>query len=235
MKMIPPRIFATAVLAIFAGACGGGPKSAAVLQAENDGSPLRGREKEMLKKIEKSEDEWKALLTPAALDFKPSGLTGEETKVETQTATFAAGCFWGIEDNFRKVRGVVSTRVGYTGGQTRNPTYREVCSNSTGHAESVEIIFDPAVVSYEDLLDRFFILHDPTQVNRQGPDVGSQYRSAVFYHNDAQKQAALKAIARLNQSGKFDRPIATVVLPATDFYAAEDYHQQYYQKLRQGR
>jgi peptide methionine sulfoxide reductase msrA/msrB len=170
-----------------------------------------------------------------ALDFQPAALVEEAKKTQTETATFAAGCFWGVENTFRKVRGVVSTRVGYTGGQTRNPTYTEVCSDTTGHAESIEIIFDSSVVSYEELLDQFFELHDPTQVNRQGPDVGTQYRSAVFYHDDAQKEAALKAIERLNQSEKFDRPVATKVLPAAEFYEAEDYHQQYYQKLRQGR
>jgi peptide methionine sulfoxide reductase msrA/msrB len=170
-----------------------------------------------------------------ALDFKPAGLTEEAKEAEMKKATFAAGCFWGVEDAFRKVRGVVSTRVGYTGGQTKNPTYREVCSDTTGHAESIEIIFDPSIVSYEELVEQFFGLHDPTQVNRQGPDVGTQYRSAIFYHDEDQKAAALKAIERLNHSGKFDRPVATQVLPATEFYEAEDYHQQYYQKLRKGR
>ncbi|MGB7294710.1 MAG: bifunctional methionine sulfoxide reductase B/A protein [Candidatus Aminicenantales bacterium] len=167
-----------------------------------------------------------------ALDFKPALPEGEKNKAVTETATFAAGCFWGVEERFRKVRGVVSTRVGYTGGQTKNPTYREVCSDTTGHAESIEIIFDPAVVSYEELLGQFFGLHDPTQVNRQGPDIGTQYRSAIFYHDESQKEAALKTIERLNQSGKYDRPIATQVLPAAEFYEAEDYHQQYYRKSR---
>ncbi|MFZ2055391.1 MAG: bifunctional methionine sulfoxide reductase B/A protein [Candidatus Aminicenantales bacterium] len=170
-----------------------------------------------------------------ALDFKPTSLTEEAKKAQTEKATFAAGCFWGVEDRFRRVRGVVSTRVGYTGGQTKNPTYQKVCSDTTGHAEAIEIIFDPSVVSYEELVDQFFGLHDPTQVNRQGPDVGTQYRSAIFYHNESQKEAALKAIERLNQSGKYDRPVATQVLPATEFYEAEDYHQQYYQKLRRGK
>ncbi|HUU38666.1 MAG TPA: bifunctional methionine sulfoxide reductase B/A protein [Candidatus Desulfaltia sp.] len=170
-----------------------------------------------------------------ALNFKPASATEEKKKLQTETTTFAAGCFWGVEDKFRKVRGVVSTRVGYTGGQTKNPTYRQVCSDSTGHAESIEIVFDPAVVSYNELLDQFFELHDPTQVNRQGPDVGTQYRSAVFYHDEVQKEAAQKTIERLNRSGKFDRPIATQVLPATEFYEAEDYHQQYYQKLHRGK
>jgi peptide methionine sulfoxide reductase msrA/msrB len=170
-----------------------------------------------------------------ALDFQPTRLTEKAKGARTETATFAAGCFWGVEDSFRKVRGVVSTRVGYTGGQTRNPSYRDVCSDTTGHAESIEIIFDPSLVTYDELLEQFFGLHDPTQLNRQGPDVGTQYRSAVFYHDEAQKEAALKAIEQLNQSGKFDRPILTQVLPAGEFYEAEDYHQQYYQKLRKGR
>jgi peptide methionine sulfoxide reductase msrA/msrB len=170
-----------------------------------------------------------------ALVFQPASSKEEAIKTATETATFAAGCFWGVEERFRKVRGVLSTRVGYTGGHTKDPTYRRVCSDTTGHAESIEIIFDPAVVSYEELLDQFFGLHDPTQVNRQGPDVGSQYRSAVFYHDETQKEAALKASAGLNDSGKYDRPVATQVLPATEFYEAEDYHQQYYRKLREGK
>ncbi len=150
-------------------------------------------------------------------------------------ATFAAGCFWGVEDKFRQVKGVISTRVGYSGGQVKNPTYQLVCSDETGHAESIEMVFDPAVTSHDELLKQFFRLHDPTQVNRQGPDVGTQYRSVVFYHNERQKEAALKMIEKLNKSGRFDRPIATQVVPAAEFYPAEDYHQQYHDKLRRGR
>jgi methionine-S-sulfoxide reductase len=156
-------------------------------------------------------------------------------KEGTETAVFAAGCFWGVEDTFRRMKGVLSTRVGYTGGHVTNPTYKKVCSDTTGHAESVELVFDPKAVSYSELLDAFFRFHDPTQVNRQGPDVGTQYRSAVFYQDEAQKEAALEAIAKLNTSGQYDRPVATQVLSASEFYPAEDYHQKYYEKLRSGK
>lgn len=166
-----------------------------------------------------------------ALGFKPGGLPEEMKKEGTETAVFAAGCFWGVEDKFRRIMGVLSTRVGYTGGQTKDPTYQKVCSDTTGHAESVEVVFDPKEVSYAELLEAFFRFHDPTQVNRQGPDTGTQYRSAVFYLNEGQKEAALEAIAKLNASGQHDRPIATQVLPASEFYQAEEYHQKYYEKL----
>jgi peptide methionine sulfoxide reductase msrA/msrB len=166
-----------------------------------------------------------------ALDFKPAGQVEVANEDGSQTAVFAAGCFWGVEDKFRRIKGVLSTRVGYTGGHTKDPTYKKVCSDTTGHAESVEVIFDPKQVSYPELLDAFFRFHDPTQVNRQGPDVGTQYRSAVFYQNETQKEAALKAIAKLNASGQYDRPVATQVIPATEFYQAEEYHQKYYEKL----
>lgn len=153
---------------------------------------------------------------------------------KAETATFAAGCFWGVEDKFRKVRGVISTRVGYTGGKGENPTYEMVCTDKTGHAESIEIIFDPAVVSYTRLLEYFFLFHDPTQVNRQGPDIGRQYRSAIFYHSDEQKEAALRMIEGLAKSEKYDKPIATQVVPASAFYPAEECHQQHHEKLRRG-
>lgn len=166
-----------------------------------------------------------------ALDFKTKG-TGEEMKTSSKTATFAAGCFWGVEHKFRQIEGVLSTRVGYTGGDVENPSYRLVCSGKTGHAESVEITFDPSVVSYKDLLEAFFKLHDPTQIDRQGPDVGTQYRSVVFYHSPEQKQAAKKYIQELENSKRFRRPIATKVAPAEEFFKAEDYHQQYYEKRK---
>lgn len=149
-------------------------------------------------------------------------------------ATFAAGCFWGIEYKFSQVKGVISTRVGYSGGKAKNPTYKQVCSDKTGHAESIEVTYDPSVLSYSQLLEFFFLFHDPTQVNRQGPDVGTQYRSAIFTHNENQKMTALEMIDRLNRSEKFDKPIATQVVPASEFYQAEDYHQKYYKKFRKG-
>lgn len=146
------------------------------------------------------------------------------------TATFAAGCFWGVEAAFRQTPGVTATRVGYSGGTTINPTYREVCSDRTGHAEAVEVTYDPERVSYDDLLNVFWENHDPTQRNRQGPDIGTQYRSAIFYHDAAQEAAARASKQRLEQSGHFKRPIATEITPAPEFYQAEDYHQQYLEK-----
>ena len=145
-------------------------------------------------------------------------------------ATFAAGCFWGVEDAFRQVKGVTSTTVGYTGGQTKNPTYKEVCTDRTGHAEAVEVEFNPDQVSYRELLAVFFQSHDPTQLNRQGPDYGSQYRSAIFFHDAEQEAAARDSLAALDKAGVFKRPIVTQIAPATDFYRAEDYHQQYFEK-----
>jgi peptide-methionine (S)-S-oxide reductase len=145
-------------------------------------------------------------------------------------ATFAAGCFWGVEDAFRQVKGVTSTTVGYTGGNTKNPTYKEVCTDRTGHAEAVEVEFDPSQVSYRELLALFFQSHDPTQMNRQGPDYGSQYRSAIFYHDADQAAAAQEGKAALEKAGVFRKPIVTQIAPATEFYRAEDYHQQYFEK-----
>jgi peptide-methionine (S)-S-oxide reductase len=145
-------------------------------------------------------------------------------------ATFAAGCFWGVEDAFRGVKGVTSTTVGYTGGHTKNPTYKDVCGQATGHAEAVEVEFDPQQVSYQKLLDLFWEIHDPTQLNRQGPDVGSQYRSAIFFHDAEQEAAARASKAALEKSGKFKSAIVTEIAPAPEFYRAEDYHQQYFEK-----
>ncbi len=147
-----------------------------------------------------------------------------------EKATFAAGCFWGVEETFRQVKGVVATEVGYSGGHTENPSYRDVCSDSTGHAEAVEVTFDPEVVSYNDLLNVFWENHDPTTLNRQGPDYGSQYRSVIFYHNDAQKQAAIASKDSLDASGKFHRPVVTEIVPAGPFWRAEEYHQRYLEK-----
>jgi peptide-methionine (S)-S-oxide reductase len=145
-------------------------------------------------------------------------------------ATFAEGCFWGVEDAFRQVKGVLKTTVGYTGGTTKNPSYKEVCTGRTGHAEAVEVEFDPAQVSYMELLKTFWTSHDPTTMNRQGPDIGTQYRSAIFYHDAEQEAEARASKAMLEQQGSFKRPIVTQILPATDFYRAEDYHQQYFEK-----
>ncbi|MDE3171123.1 MAG: peptide-methionine (S)-S-oxide reductase MsrA [Acidobacteriota bacterium] len=145
-------------------------------------------------------------------------------------ATFAAGCFWGVEDAFRQLKGVQSTTVGYTGGTKASPTYREVCAGDTGHAEAVELEFDPAQVSYRELLAAFFQAHDPTQLNRQGPDFGTQYRSAIFYQDEAQETEARAAKAALEKAGVFKRPIVTQVVPAGEFYRAEEYHQKYFEK-----
>jgi peptide-methionine (S)-S-oxide reductase len=152
----------------------------------------------------------------------------DQEKNNKDVATFAAGCFWGVEAAFRAVKGVVSTRVGYTGGTFKNPTYEDVCSGRTGHAEAVRVTFDPSVVGFEDLLREFFRIHDPTTPDRQGPDRGSQYRSAIFYHNEAQKRAAVSYVEDLTKSGRYRRPIVTQIEPAREFYDAEEYHQQYF-------
>ena len=147
-----------------------------------------------------------------------------------KVATFAAGCFWGVEHEFSQVKGVVKTEVGYTGGRVPNPTYEQVCGDRTGHAEAVLIEYDPSLVSYGQLLDLFWTIHDPTLVDRQGPDVGSQYRSAIFYHDEAQMREAVESKKRLEASGTFIRPIATQIVPAGLFYRAEEYHQRYHEK-----
>ncbi len=150
--------------------------------------------------------------------------------VKTATATFAAGCFWGVQATFDKVPGVLSTRVGYTGGTTVDPTYEEVCTHTTGHAEAIEVTYDPARVTYQQLLDVFFDNHDPTTLDRQGPDVGSNYRSAIFYHNDEQARLARAEKTRRDASGEYVGPLVTQIVPAGPFYPAEDYHQEYYAK-----
>ncbi|HEX6576628.1 MAG TPA: peptide-methionine (S)-S-oxide reductase MsrA [Gemmatimonadaceae bacterium] len=145
-------------------------------------------------------------------------------------ATFGAGCFWGVEASYRRIPGVVSTAVGYLGGTMENPTYHDVCSGRTGHAEVVEVTYDPERVTYDDLLTVFWENHDPTTLNRQGPDIGTQYRSAIFYHDDEQKEAAIKSKEERDRSGRYRRPIVTEITPSTEFYMAEDYHQQYLEK-----
>jgi peptide-methionine (S)-S-oxide reductase len=150
--------------------------------------------------------------------------------VAIEKATFGAGCFWGVEAKFGELAGVLDTAVGYEGGQLEHPTYKEVCTDKTGHAEVVEVTFDPARISFDRLLDTFFSLHDPTQLNRQGPDWGSQYRSAVFTHSDEQEQQAKAKIAELAASGAFRRPIVTEVVASRQFWKAEEYHQKYLEK-----
>lgn len=145
-----------------------------------------------------------------------------------ETATFGAGCFWGVEDTFMNVRGVKKTEVGFMGGKTRNPTYEEVCTDRTGHAEVVHLKYDPDEVSYEELLEVFWSTHDPTTMNRQGPDVGSQYRSVIFYHNEKQKKLAEKS--KIEKSGEYDKPVVTEIVRAKEFYRAEEHHQKYHQK-----
>jgi peptide-methionine (S)-S-oxide reductase len=147
-----------------------------------------------------------------------------------EKATFGAGCFWGVEEAFRRIKGVVSTAVGYAGGKTENPTYKEVCTDKTGHAEVIEIEFDPSKITFDDLLAIFFQIHDPTTRNRQGPDVGSQYRSVIFYHSKKQEESARAYVEQLNLSGRYEVPIVTEILPAGPFYRAEEYHQKYHEK-----
>ncbi|MFA6536248.1 MAG: peptide-methionine (S)-S-oxide reductase MsrA [Candidatus Paceibacterota bacterium] len=149
---------------------------------------------------------------------------------KTALATFAAGCFWGVEALFRKIPGVKNTMVGYTGGHKIEPTYEEVCAGETGHAEAVQVEYDPTEVSYEDLLKIFWTKHDPTTRNRQGPDVGEQYRSAIFYHTDDQKRIALRVKKEFDESGRFNRPILTEITPVGTFWRAEEYHQRYFEK-----
>ncbi|MDH5742701.1 MAG: peptide-methionine (S)-S-oxide reductase MsrA, partial [Candidatus Aminicenantes bacterium] len=182
-------------------------------------------------------------INSVALDFKPEDTQAQPnttSKVNAENdlkkaaklekATFAAGCFWGVEHKFSKIKGVVSTSVGYTGGTTKNPSYRQVCSGETGHAEAVHVEFDRSRISYAGLLEVFFSLHDPTQLNRQGPDIGTQYKSVIYYHNEGQKKAAEEMIRSLNESGRFSKPIVTHIASASEFYKAEEYHQKFYDK-----
>jgi len=158
-----------------------------------------------------------------------------EKQNENKKAAFGAGCFWGVEETFRTTKGVISTAVGYMGGHTESPTYEDVCSGQTGHAETVEIIYDPSVISYNELLNVFWNVHDPTTLNRQGPDVGEQYRSIIFYYDEEQKKSATISKEKLNKSNSYGREIVTEIVPASDFkfYIAEDYHQKYLKKRGQ--
>jgi peptide-methionine (S)-S-oxide reductase len=150
-----------------------------------------------------------------------------------EIATFAAGCFWGVEDAFTKVRGVKSTTVGYTGGNLTNPTYEDVCTDTTGHAEAIQLKYDPKEISYKELLELFWSLHNPTTINRQGPDIGTQYRSSIFFHTPEQEKIAKRVKQELNGS-KFQNKIVTEIVPASIFYPAEEYNQKYYQKIGGG-
>jgi peptide-methionine (S)-S-oxide reductase len=152
----------------------------------------------------------------------------KKANAKTEKAVFAAGCFWGVQAEFDNIPGVISTVVGYTGGKTKNPSYEDVCTGKTGHAESVEVEYDPEIASYDDLLDAFWQIHNPTTKNRQGLDIGSQYRSAIFYFSDEQKKKALESLK--NEQEKCSRPIVTEIKPAKEFYKAEEYHQHYLKK-----
>jgi peptide-methionine (S)-S-oxide reductase len=153
-----------------------------------------------------------------------------QENIDMEKATFAAGCFWHIQDIFSRIEGVIETSAGYTGGLTNNPSYSDVCSGITGHAEAVEVTYDPSKISYSKLLEIFWVIHDPTTLNRQGPDIGSQYRSVVFFHNPEQERLARQSIEQLNDSGRFKRPIVTEIAPASTFFKAEEYHQHYIKK-----
>lgn len=165
---------------------------------------------------------------------RKSAKSPSEGDPKYERATFAAGCFWGVQSLFKQVKGVVETTVGYTGGTTPDPTYRQVCTGITGHAEAVQIKFDPSIVSYEELLSLFWRMHDPTTPNRQGPDVGTQYRSAIFYHSESQRKAAEKSKEDFDRSGVYVNKATTQIVPASTFYAAEEYHQDYFEKQGRG-
>jgi len=162
------------------------------------------------------------------MSFEETAINSEVKHMEK--ATFGAGCFWGVEAAFRKIKGVISTSVGFMGGSTKSPTYKDVCTYTTGHAEVVQVEYDPSEITYEELLDVFWEIHDPTTLNRQGPDVGDQYRSVIFFHTPEQEAAAIASVKKLQESNKFHRQIVTEIVPAMDYYLAEDYHQQYAEK-----
>ncbi|MEK6904260.1 MAG: peptide-methionine (S)-S-oxide reductase MsrA [Nanoarchaeota archaeon] len=154
--------------------------------------------------------------------------------MKKEKTTFGAGCFWGVEEAFRTLKGVISTSVGYMGGRMKNPTYKDVCTDKTGHAEVVQIEYNPSKISYDKLLDIFWSIHNPTTLNRQGLDFGTQYKSVIFYHNEKQKKKALQSKERLENSGKYKKPIVTEITKASEFYRAEDYHQKYLMKRNFG-
>src|SRR5262249_46511033 len=168
------------------------------------------------------------------LPFAKAGLIGAPAKARRETALLAGGCFWGMEEIIRKLPGVIETQVGYSGGGLANPSYEQVCSGSTGHAESIQIVFDPDKINYAKLLDYFFRMHDPTTKNRQHNDVGTQYRSAIFYTSEEQRRAAERVKAEFDRSGRFRSPIVTEISAATPFYSAEEYHQKYLVKHPDG-
>jgi len=170
------------------------------------------------------------LLSCLLFGLMANTVTYGENIMNEQKAQFGAGCFWGVEAAFRKVEGVLDATVGYSGGRTKNPAYKEVCSGNTGHAEVVNLIYDPKRVSYQKLLNVFWDIHDPTTKNRQGPDVGSQYRSAIFYYTPEQQQIAQESLILIERSGAFKKPIVTEIVPANVFYKAEEYHQRYHEK-----
>ncbi len=182
-------------------------------------------------------------INSVALDFKKTDVQIRADSISTfkrttdvkksdnlEEATFAAGCFWGVEHKFSQIKGVIHTEVGFAGGNVKHPTYKQVCTGETGHAEAIRLQFDPSLVSYIELLETFFNLHDPTQINRQGPDIGTQYRSIVFYHTEEQKQEAEEMLDKLKKSQRFNAPIVTQIAPVPEFYRAEEYHQKYYEK-----
>jgi peptide-methionine (S)-S-oxide reductase len=172
-----------------------------------------------------------SLVTAAGINTgtKTDTKVNEESQM-SEKATFAAGCFWGVEATFRQLKGVLSTQVGYIGGSVSNPTYKQVCTDTTGHAEAVEVTYDPSLISYNDLLNVFWENHDPTQLNRQGPDHGTQYRTAIFFHSPEQQKLAEGSKIEMEVSRRFTRPIATHIVPTVEFWPAEEYHQQYLEK-----
>lgn len=177
---------------------------------------------------------WSVLAAAFLLGGWAAGVRGDEVKAGYEKATFAAGCFWGVEKIFAALPGVVSTQVGYTGGHVKDPSYEMVCTGETGHAEALEATYDPSKIKYEKLLETFWKYHDPTTLNRQGNDVGTQYRSAIFYHSPEQQKAAERSKEILERSGIFKKPIVTEIVPASAFYRAEEYHQQYLLKNPNG-